>query len=94
MTKDLLTLYYDDNENGGSSRWLVAPDIVEMHVKRLIKNAKEEQMKLVIAEIERKIKTRLIPKGDDHNGWLKSHSEANIDAFKRLKKKFRTWSAT
>lgn len=33
--------FYDDNEEGGSSRWRVSPDVVEAFVKEQIRKAQE-----------------------------------------------------
>jgi len=38
--KELLKIFdtfYDDNENGGSSRWLVSPDTVRRFIINIIK---------------------------------------------------------
>lgn len=34
--------FYNDNENGGSSRWLVAPNIVEVFIRQLLLSQLQE----------------------------------------------------
>ena len=40
--KKLFREFYDDNECGGSSRWLVAPNIVEMFIDFQLRESLEE----------------------------------------------------
>lgn len=36
-------MFYNDNEAGGSSRWLVSPDTVKVFIRGIIQQAKKEQ---------------------------------------------------
>ena len=40
--------FFDDNENGGSSRWLVSPDTVEMFIDTMLEEQRKEIVKGII----------------------------------------------
>jgi len=50
--------FFDDNENGGSSRWLVSPDTVEMFIDTML----EEQRKEIVKEMTVKDVEELVGK--------------------------------
>ena len=44
--KKLFREFYDDNECGGSSRWLVAPNIVEMFIDFQLRESRREVIEM------------------------------------------------
>jgi hypothetical protein len=43
--KEAFKKFYDTNESGGSSRWLVAPNIVELFIRSLLAETRKEERK-------------------------------------------------
>ena len=54
--------FYNDNEQGGSSRWLVAPNIVELFIR--------SQRKQVIEEIQKYLDDLVTCDNQKHNKAL------------------------
>lgn len=47
--------FYDDNEQGGSSRWLVAPNVVEVFIRSVEAHARQEGKQEAVKRIKKVI---------------------------------------
>lgn len=57
-TLDIFRYFYDDNESGGSSRWLVTPNTVEIFLRSSLNRTEQQTTKRLIRKIK-KMKVRV-----------------------------------
>jgi len=95
--KVLFREFYDNNENGGSSRWRVAPIVIETYIEQVLEKALFTQKSQLIKEYDKKYNALVEDKvREERESWLNQKANEHNKRIRqsekeRLAEKFGKW---